>query len=389
MRASSSPESIANRRVRVVFALDNLDVGGSELNAVRTAEHLDRDRFDLRVICMKPDGRLVERYRAIDVPVIHLPIKSLHGWTMATAGRQFASYLREERIQVVHAHDMYSNIFAVPWARVARTPVVVASRRWWYTLPSVKLRLGNTVAFRLASAVLANSARVAASVQAADGVSPGRIRVVPNFADDSAFEALSGETRRRRRHELGIADDRVVIGCVARLVPVKDHATLFRACALARAAHPSIHLLVVGDGPCRRQLEDLARELEIGDGVTFAGERTDGLNYHQLCDVSALASVSEGFPNTLVEAMAAGRPVVATAVGGSIDAVVDGVTGILVKPSDVTELAEGLIRLVTSAVLRERMGLAGQQRAVKQYRAVEVMACLESMYLDLLGGRNS
>jgi glycosyltransferase involved in cell wall biosynthesis len=386
---SPSSTAGAEQRVRIVFALDNLDVGGSELNAVRTAEHLDRERFDLRIVCMKPKGRLVDRCRAIGVPIIHVRVKSLHGWTMATAGWQFASYLRAERVQIVHAHDMYSNVFAVPWARAARTPVIIASRRWWYTLPSVKLRLGNTLAFRMASAVLANSARVAASVQGADGVSPERIRVVPNFASDTAFEALSDECRDRRRRELGIPADRFLVGCVARLVPVKDHATLLRASAIARQAKPRMHLLIVGDGPCRPELETLAAELNLTDAVTFVGERSDGGNYHALCDASALSSISEGFPNTLVEAMAAGRPVVATAVGGTLDAVVDGVTGILVKAGDANELAAALVRLADAPALREQMGTAGHRRAMNEYRATDVVAGLEGLYLELLAGRGA
>jgi glycosyltransferase involved in cell wall biosynthesis len=307
---------------------------------------------------------------------------------MLTTGLRFMSYLRRERIQIVHAHDMYSNIFAVPWARAAQTPVIVASRRWWYTLPSAKLRLGNTLAFRMATVVLANSERVAGSVQDADGVKPQRVRVVSNFASEAAFGALSDECRRRRRLDLGIPEDAFVVGCVARLVPVKDHATLFRACALARDAYPLIHLLVVGDGPSRPALEELATELGISEAVTFAGERADGLNYHHLCDVSALTSLSEGFPNTLVEAMAAGRPVVSTAVGGSADAVVDGVTGILVSPRDVSDLSAALIRLARAPKLREEMGTAGQQRAMTKYRAAEVVGGLENMYVDLLARKN-
>jgi glycosyltransferase involved in cell wall biosynthesis len=377
-----------DQRVRIVFVVDNLDyLGGSELNAVRTAERLDPDKFDLRIVCMSPGGRFVERCRAVG-PVIHARVKSLHGLTMATAGWRFAAYLRAERIHIVHAHDMYSNVFAVPWARMARTPVIIASRRWWYTLPSAKLRLGNTLAFRMASAVLANSARVAASVEGADGIGRGRIRVVPNFASDEAFRVLSAGCIGRKRRELGIPEDRFVVGCVARLAPVKDHATLLRASAIARATHPLMHLLIVGDGPCRHDLEILAGELGMTDAVTFAGERSDGLNYHQLCDASALSSVSEGFPNTLVEAMAAGRAVVATNVGGNVDAVVDGVTGILVGPGNAPEMAAALLRLADTPALREGMGAAGRERAIAEYRAANVVAGLEKMYFDLLSGRS-
>lgn len=371
----------------MVFVVDNMRVGGSELNAVRTAEHLDRARFDLRVVCFDIEGPVMARYRSLGVPVIHMPMGSLHGMQMLRAGRRFVRYLRAERVQIVHSHDMYSNIFAVPWARVARIPVVVASRRWWYSLPSAKLRVGNTMAFRMSSAVLANSNQVAESVRNSDGVRGDRIRVVSNFADDAAFVPLDACEQKQRRMELGVSEGELVIGCVARLVPVKDHATLLRAFALVRAAHPASKLVLVGDGPSRVSMSSVAADLGIGDAVVFAGARMDRVNYHHLFDISVLASQSEGFPNTLVEAMAAGRPVVATAVGGNRDAVVDGETGRLVPVGDAAALASALQELSDSPQLRARFGAAGLARARAEYRAERVMAGLESMYDDLLRNR--
>lgn len=371
----------------MVFVVDNMRVGGSELNAVRTAEHLDRARFDLRVVCFDVEGPVMERYRSLGVPVIHMPMGSLHGVQMLRAGSKFVRYLRAEGVQIVHSHDMYSNIFAVPWARMARTPVVVASRRWWYSLPNAKLRVGNTMAFRMSSAVLANSDQVAESVRNSDGVRRDRIRVVSNFADDAAFAPPDPCEREQRRAELGLSEGELVIGCVARLVPVKDHATLIRAFAMLRAAHPARKLVLVGDGPCRGAMSSFAADLGIGDAVVFAGARMDRVNYHHLFDISVLASQSEGFPNTLVEAMAAGRPVVATAVGGNRDAVVDGETGRLVPVGDAAALASALQELADSSELRCRLGTAGLARAQAEYRAERVMATLESMYDELLRDR--
>jgi glycosyltransferase involved in cell wall biosynthesis len=384
----TNPVRGATRRpVRIVFVVDNMGVGGSELNAVRTAEHLDRSRFDLRVVCFDVAGPLAERYRAIDVPVMYTPIGSLHGMQMLRAGRRFANYLRSERVDIVHSHDMYSNIFAVPWSRIARTPVTIASRRWWYSLPSAKLRLGNTVAFRMADAVLANSGQVARSVHSADGIREERIRIVSNFADDAAFAPLDACERDRRRKELGLQAGEIAIGCVARLVPVKDHAALIRAFRPVREACPDAKLVLVGDGPSREEIVALSSAQGVGEHVIVAGARTDGANYHHLFDISVLASRSEGFPNSLVEAMAAARPVVATAVGGNVDAVVDGETGRLVPAGAVEARAAALLELARSPELRARFGRAGHTRALQEYRADRAIATLEAMYDDLLRGR--
>jgi glycosyltransferase involved in cell wall biosynthesis len=303
---------------------------------------------------------------------------------MLTTGLRFARYLRREGVQIVHAHDMYSNIFASVWGRAARVPVVIASRRWWHSLPNRKLRFGNRVAFRLADAVLANSAAVARTVHEEAGVARSSVWTVTNFADDDAFEPLTPAERALARRGWQVPDDALVVGCVARLDPVKDHATLLRALASLRSSGRAVHLVLIGDGETRSALEQLAGRLGVRDAVTFAGEVRDGRNHHRAFDVSVLCSLSEGFPNTLVEAMAGARPVVATAVGGSVDAVVDGETGILVSPAAADELAAALARLLDDPDARARMGRAGLERARRLYDAQRTVATLEVMYERLL-----
>lgn len=375
--------------MRVVYCIDTMAVGGTEMNAVRTAERLDRSRFAVTVACLDDSGPLAARYRDAGIEVVPFPISSLYGADALRAGIRLARFLAERRADIVHSHDMYSNVFAAPWARLARTPVVISSRRWWHTLPNRKLQLGNRIAFRLSHCVLANSPRVAESVHTADGVRSQRVRVVSNFADDEAFEPMRPDRAAELRRALGVAPDSLVVGTVARLVPVKDHASLLRAAARLRGAHPNLTVLLVGDGPSRGELAALARTLGIEDMVVFAGERLGGGNYHHAFDVSVLCSLSEGFPNAIVEAMAAARPVVATAVGGSVDAVDDGVTGLLVPPSDPEALAAAVGRLLVSPQLRASFGAAGRERARSHYAASSVLATLEALYDDLLARRTA
>jgi glycosyltransferase involved in cell wall biosynthesis len=345
---------------------------------------LDRNRFDLRVVCLDDRGPIADRYRSMGVPVIRMAVSSLHGPSMLSTGWQFARYLRRERVQIVHAHDMYSNVFATPWARLARTPVVIASRRWWHTLPNRKLQLANAVAFRMAGAVLTNSAQVARSVREIEGVPDERVWTVTNFVDEEAFTPLPDAARARVRRDWGVPPGSVVIGCVARLVPVKNHALLVESFAELRRRHAAVHLVLIGDGECRDALTAQVTALGLEQAVTFAGELRASGNHHRGFDVSALVSLSEGFPNTLIEAMAAGAPVVATAVGGSVDAVVDGVTGLLVPAGRTDLLTTALERLVDDSTLRASFGAAARARAWATYRAGTVIESLESMYDALL-----
>lgn len=374
----------ASGRVPVAFVIDNMGLGGTELNAVRTAERLDRARFDLRVVCIGADGPLSDRYRAMGVPVVRIELRSMYGPTMLSAGLRFMRYLRDEQIQIVHAHDMYSNVFATVWARVAGTPVVIASRRWWHSLPNRKLRLGNAAAFRMAGAVLANSPQVARSVLETTHLPPARVWTITNFADDEAFLPVTAEARLGQRRAWNVPDGALVIGSVARLVPVKDHATLVDAFARVRAERRDVHLVLIGDGECRRGLEAQVERLGLTGAVTFTGELRGGGNHHRVFDISALTSLSEGFPNSLVEAMAAGVPVVATAVGGNLDAVAEGVTGFLVPPRSADELALALGRLAQDPALRSTFGSAARERAGSTYRAAPALLALQSMYDTLL-----
>jgi glycosyltransferase involved in cell wall biosynthesis len=370
-------------RIRIVSCINNMHVGGTELNALRTAESLDRARFDLTVACLRPGGPLAERYAAAGIRVVEFPLRNLYGAGALREGRRFARFLREHRTDVLHCHDYYANIFGSVWGRVARTPAIIASRRWWYSLPARKLRVANRVAYMLADRVLANSPSVGAAVQRDEGVGADRVVVVPNFADESAFQAPSPAARAELRLSLGVPGDAFAVGIISRLVPVKDHASLLEAVAQLAPRWPRLHLVIVGDGECRADLESRARALGIADRVRFAGMRANTPNLHHLFDLSVLCSLSEGFPNSIVEAMAAGRPVVATAVGGSVDAVDEGETGFLVPPAEPDHLAVAIEAMMANPALRAQMGAAGRRRADAEYRVERVMPVLEHLYETL------
>lgn len=374
------------RRIRVVFLVGNTRLGGTELNAVRTAERLDRERFDLSVVCLGEHGPLTERYLAMGIVVRSMPIRSFYGPSMVRSGLRFARLLRRERIEIVHAHDVYSNIFAGVWARTAGVPVLITSRRWWNELPNRMLRLPNRFAMWRSTAILANSAAVA-KLAGAEAGGEGKVWTITNFVDEQAFGRPEPDERQRLRAVWGAPTDAIVIGCVARLHAVKDHAGLLRAFALVRARQPRAYLVLLGDGAERAPLEALVKDLGLERAVYFAGEQRSGTNLHRGCDISVLASRSEGFPNTLVEAMAAGNPVVATAVGGCVDAVVNEETGLLVPPGRPDELAAALLRLAECPDLREEFGRAGERRAREHFHVSSVVPALEAMYAQVLADR--
>jgi glycosyltransferase involved in cell wall biosynthesis len=377
----------ASKRVRVAFCIDNMGIGGTELNALRTAERLDQSRFDVSVVCLQEDGPLLARYRNQGIPVLTLPLRRLHGITALRQGARLARYLATQQVDVVHSHDVYNNIFATAWARVARTPVVIASRRWWDDVPRPALRVVNQYAYRFADCVIANSKTVADRLLTDDGVHNERVAVVSNFVDESAFTPPAHAGRASILGDLGVPPGALVVGCVAGLRAVKDHDSLIRSMAKLRPRWPSLHLVLVGDGGEQPSLERLTRQLGLTEVVHFAGVRPNEPNLHHLFDISVLCSLSEAFPNSIVEAMAAGKPVVATRVGGIVDAVVEGQTGLLVAPRTPAALAAAIEQLLIDPGLRYRLGEAGARRARAQFHANHVLPSLQSLYERLLSAR--
>lgn len=333
------------------------------------------------MVCLQEDGPLRKRYQAARVDVKSLPLRSLWGRGTLRKGFQLSRFLRNNRIDVLHAHDIYSNIFAVPFARAAGTPLVIASRRWWSARRDRKLRLANRLSYSLAHRVLANGPSVARLV-VDEGVPAERVRIVPNFLEESAFVSLTDAERDALLAELGVPPQAMLIGSISNLRPIKDHATLLRAFALLPAASKSapLHLILVGDGECRAALEADSRELGVQNRVHFAGYRTNDPNLHHLFDVSVISSISEASSNSILEAMAAGKPVVATETGGNPDAVVDGVTGLLVPVSAPQELANAISRLLESAGLRRKIGDSAQAFAKARHRPSAALSQLEILY---------
>lgn len=366
-------------RLRIALCVDSLSVGGTELNAVRTAERLLGRGLEVILLVLRREGPLVERCAAAGIPVVEFPIPPLGSPRALLRGVALVRLLRRLRIDIVHTQDRYSNAFVVPWARLAGLRVL-ASRRWWDVHPSRALGWANRLAYRVAHGVVANSGRVAELVRRGDGVPAERVFVVPNFLDEAAVAEVTPGERRRLRSLLGVPMDALVVGVVANLRPVKDHRTLLDAVARITSDRPELVLCLVGDGELRQDLEEQAVRLGIASAVRFAGRRSEPVNWHAAFDISALTSLNEGFPNTVIEAMAAGRPVVATAVGGVPDAVRDGETGLLVEAGAVAPLARALERLLADAELRAAMGAAGREEALRRFQASVVVPEVESLY---------
>jgi glycosyltransferase involved in cell wall biosynthesis len=373
------------RRIRVAFCIDSFVVGGTELNAVRTAEALDLDAIELRIFHLAADGPLRARYEALNVPLKHISIANLYSPSTALQGWHFARALREWGADLAHTHDIYTNSFFAPWARLAGRCQVLASRRWWYDAPRPGLVTINRLCNRFANRVLANSPGVARLLVEEEGVPEKKVVLIPNFLSPGAFERVPDDRVAQQRSDWGMPAGAFVLGMVARLAPVKNIALLLEAMALLPA---DVRLVLVGDGPSRGSLERAAAALGVSDRVHFAGELVTPTNLHQFFDVSVLCSLSEGFPNSIIEAMAVARPVIATPVGGVLDVVEEGTTGLLRPTNDPSAMAGAVASLRADPALRHRLGEAGRDFVRSRYSQDHVVGMLAAVYRSMSGRIN-
>ena len=360
--------------VRVLHLLNTLDTGGAERVVLNLAMRIDRGRFTLLVCSLGGAGDLAGEFRRLGVPVFAMHRRA---GIDPSLWIRLARLCRRERIDVLHTHN------ATPWlygglaARLAGT--VLCHTEHSNLFPRQRaLMTAERVLARFTRVVFAVSDKVRRQLVEQQGLPTGKVVAVVNGIETNATAA--GLDVRAARAALGLNGAQQVIGTVGRLVPVKDHGTLLAAFQRVLTRFPAARLVIVGDGPERGRLARRAAELGIAERVMWLGQRRDVRELLQVFDVFVLSSVSEGMPLTVLEAMAAGKPVVATNVGGVREAVVNGTTGLLVPPSSPERLADAVEVLLADRAMRHAFGDRARRRAEERFDLSGMVRQYEAAY---------
>jgi glycosyltransferase involved in cell wall biosynthesis len=368
-------------RISILHLITELDTGGAQKALARLLARLDRERFAPHVACLYNGDRAVaQEIRQLGIPVTDLGMTAQ--WRLDALWRLYR-LLRREQPVILHAWMFHANLLARTVGRLAGVPLILTSRRNVHIGPPVREHLKRlTASWDTRSIAVCELARQVEIERA--GAAPDNVIVICNGIDAGRFPILTPEARTTARRHLGVPADVPVLGAVGRLHPQKGLPDLLSAFQVLKSPRPKAHLLIVGDGECRVDLGRQVQQRHLAGAVTFTGQRDDVPQLLALMDVFVLASHWEGLPNVVLEAMAAGLPVVATTVGGTPEVVVDGVTGFLVPPRDPEALADAILRLLRDPDLRRRMGEAGRARVAEHFSVEQMVGKTEALYEQLL-----
>jgi glycosyltransferase involved in cell wall biosynthesis len=383
--AAVQPMPPAPRRpVRVCFLIDDLNTAGTETQLIALIRELDRTRVQPFLCLLRGESRCSQALEPAECPVLRLGAGSLCRATTLVHAWRFARYVRRERIDVLQVYFPDSTYFGVPVAWLARIPRIVRTRNnlgYWMTPWHRGLgRFCN----RFTDVLVANCDAARQSVIANEKLAGERVVVLENGVDLARFRVGVGASSRRGCE---IATRR--IGVVGNLRPVKGLDNFIRAASNLIVTHCDLTFHIAGDGPLRSDLKRLAVEHGLKNRFVLEGTLVDVPGFLAGLDIAVLPSRSEGMSNALLEYMAAGKPIVATAVGGNTQLIDDGVHGLLVPPDDPDALAAAISRLIMDADLATQMGRAARKRVEERYSREAMVRRFEKFYLQLMANETS
>lgn len=341
---------------------------------IELVRRLDPARWSVHVACFRMEGEWLPRATECARSVTSFPIAGFARRASFSQLRAFGRWCHERNVALVHTTDLYSNIFFLPGAALAGVPVRIGSRREIAAGKSLAQLALQRASYAFAHHVVANADAVAARLRA-EGMGASRISVIPNGLDLTRFHPRRDASASR------------TVTMVANLRPGKGHDTLIDAAVLVLRRFPDARFELIGDGTERGALVERAAQRGVSHAVTFLGHVDDVPARLAEAALFTLPSESEAFPNAVLEAMACGLPVVASAVGGIREVVQHGHTGFLVRPRDPGALADRICSLLAEPALAATWGARGRELVEARYSFDRMVTSMTTLYEQALTRR--
>jgi len=377
--------STDKNRLQILKFLNHFSIGGTERQFVHVANRLDRSRFAVGIACMRREGPLLESLSS-DMPIYTYPVRgSLYSWGSVRSQFRLMRDVRRRQFDIVHTYGWYPNVFAIPASRLAMRPAILASiRDAGAYMTDAKIQALKFVC-RIADRVLANSS-AGRKWLIEQGVNDEKIEVIRNGIDlPRSHERVTRFNLARR--EFRIPTDVPVCACIGRVVSGKGIDFYLRAARIVADQGRDVRFLMIGADSVEHEyqsdLKHLARQLNVEDRVIFTGQRQDVSEILKDVDIVVHPSLTEGLSNVILEAMAAGIPVVATNVGGNPELVEDGRSGFLVPVESAGEIANAICRLLDQPEMAHAFGARARQRVIEEFTLDRMLSKTEDLYLRL------
>lgn len=366
-------------RPRVVHVVESLQTGGLERLVIDMVKSRPGGRAS--VVCLRELGDLGLAYRD-DIPPAE--VVGMERGPFSTL-RALRRHIRGMRADVVHCHNSLAHLYGALAALASGPlPVVFTKHGTYFALRGRDARLNRVLLRR--TQIVAVSEEVAAVMR---GVSPQGTRPVQVIANGISLEPFDGlPEREAARRQLGLPVEGYLVGMVSRFAPRKGHDCLVEAFHDLLRDLPAARLVLVGDGPTQGVVKNTVTAEGLDGAVTFLGQRADVPTILSALDVFVLPSENEGMPMSILEAMAARLPVIATSVGGVPQLVANHVTGVLVPPMSRADLARAMLVLGRDRERRQDMGVAGRRRVEERYSVLRTLQAYEGLYSQLLGRKH-
>lgn len=354
----------SDRRVRVCMLIPKLKIGGAEMQVLYLANTLDRSRFSVSVCCLIPGDDEMEREAKRHVESLYCV--GFRWRFLLSAFVRLVRYLKRQKFDILHCHLPLADSIGRIAGRFARIPVLITTEHgkhlWKNAFHLMLDRLLNGVT----DARICVSRDIMEIRARREKTHWQKLKYIPNAVDPSRFEG-SGRGRAAVMAEFGWSPADPFVVSVGRLVSAKNYPLLVEAIARLRKSVPNVRCLIVGEGDRRKEIAGRIDSLDVGEQVTLAGARTDIPDLLAAADVFVLSSIREGLPVSLLEAMASGKAIAATAVGGMTDAITDGENGLLVPAHEPQALVSAIGKLIGSIELRKRLGGAALQTVEERF----------------------
>ncbi|MCK5215603.1 MAG: glycosyltransferase [Candidatus Omnitrophica bacterium] len=368
-----------NKKIKIMHITHSLDVGGLEQLVLNLSRQMDSSKFDVNVCALTEQVGLADEFEKAGVEVFTRPKRAGIDWRLCD---KLKKLFIEQNIDIVHSHNVGAWIYASVAALLARKKTIHTEHSNVFRDQPKRIMIEKMLSW-FTDKIICDSNKVRDFLIDKQGIAANKTQVIFNGIDLDYY----GQTHdlNKIKEKLNINDADFVIGCVARLAPVKGHDSMLTAFCKVCAQAKNIKLLLVGDGELIEELKVLAERLRISSRVIFTGERRDIPQLLGVMNAFILTSMSEGFPLSILEAMAAKLPIIATRVGGVPEVVGHNQTGLICEKGNIEEISEAILFMANNQSDAAKMGARGYQRVKNNYNVENMKDEYEEVYSGVMG----